>query len=197
MKGLNKFSNYYEKNGGNFEGGLYWEKRVGDDHIVMNIKPHLGASDKRNRAGYLNITNNSSYEYYLQLSNEAWKRTAEIYSIKINEITVEDLKNFKISTSEEKFYGDHFVVKGHLENIKEMKNVPNSLRNIVSSLFLKFNRDKYLAATLTDDTGSVDVFLQTTSLNKEELSKKRNHNVVLFDYENSPVRIVRFSTLIE
>ena len=75
--------------------------------------------------------------------------------------------------------------------------MPDSLKNTISSRFLKPNRDKYLRAKLVDDTGSIDVFLQTTSLNAEELSKERNNNVVMFYYEHNPFFVVRFSPLSE
>jgi len=43
----------------------------------------------------------------------------------------------------------------------------------------------------------VNVFLQTTSLNKDELGVEREHNVMLFYYENNPILIVRNSVLLD
>ena len=108
---------------------------------------------------------------------------------------VSNIKSLSNPDKDEEFYGKHFIIQGKLENIEEIKNVPESLKNIKSN-YLKSNRDKYLSAKLVDDTGSVDIFVQSTSLNVEELSKKRNHNVVLLYYENTPILVVRFSPLI-
>ncbi|MDD4781844.1 MAG: hypothetical protein PHT02_14740, partial [Tissierellia bacterium] len=57
------------------------------------------------------------------------------------------------------------------------------------------NKDKYLSAKLVDNTGSVDVLLQMTSLKPNQLSMERNHNVVALYNNNEPVYVVRFSTL--
>jgi len=63
----------------------------------------------------------------------------------------------------------HFSLNGSLEDIKENKKISETLININSNN-LKPNKDKYLNAKLVDDTGSIDVFVEMTSLNKEELS---------------------------
>ncbi|WP_287825881.1 hypothetical protein [Clostridium sp.] len=60
---------------------------------------------------------------------------------------------------------------------------------------LKPNKDTYLKATLVDETGSINVFIETTSLSMHDLEKKREH-VVLIIYDNEPFYIVRCSSLI-
>lgn len=87
-----------------------------------------------------------------------------------------------------------YALNGQLKNIKENKNAPEQLANI-SSIYLMPNKDKYLSAKLVDDTGSVDVFLQMTSLNTDQLSMERSHNVVILYNNNEPVYVVRLSTL--
>ncbi len=194
-KGLKEFLNYYERSEENFEGGIYWAKRIGDDHLQIDIKTTSNSQDKRNRLGTLIVMYSRAYEQYLRSLSEGWKKTAQINSIEIRNSSVIGIKKFDSSISEGGLYSEHFVIQGHLEDINEIKTVPELLKNTISSQFLKPNRDKYLSAKLVDDTGSVDVFLQATSLNANELSMERNHNVVLLYYEHNPFFVVRFSPL--
>lgn len=192
--GLKEFSEYYDRAEESFVGGLYWTKRIGNDHLLISIKPY--SQDNRNRIGTLTVISGSSYENYLKLFNENWKKAASVDSIEISDSNVAEIMKIKPPVDNEDLYSKHFDISGHLEDVKEIKTVPESLKNIVSS-FLKPNRDKYLMAKLVDDTGSVDVFLQATSLYKDELSMERNHNVVLYYYKNNPILIVRNSFLTE
>jgi len=194
-KGLDEFLKYYYTNEDNYDKGVYWTKRINDDHLKIEIKPWQNSPDNRNRLGTLIIMPGKSYEYYLKLLNKGWKNAAEIDSIEISESTVEEILEFDPPVDEE-LYSKHFIISGHLEDINEIKNVPESLQN-TETKFIKPNKDKYLNAKLIDDTGSMDVFLQTTSLNKNELGVEREHNVILFYYENNPILIVRNSVLAE
>lgn len=194
-KGLNEFLKYYYKNEENYDRGVYWAKRIKDDHLKIEIKPWQNSLENKNRLGMLIIMPDKSYEYYLKLLHESVKNSAEMNSIEINQSTVAEIFEIEPPVDEE-LYSKHFIISGYLEDINEIKNVPESLRNI-ETRFLIPNKDKYLSAKLIDDTGSMDVFLQTTSLNKDELSIERKHNVVLFYYENNPILIVYNSALIE
>ncbi len=196
-KGFREFSGYFKKAEGDFEGGLYWTNRIGDNHLQIETKPFPGPQDKRNRVGTLLIVDSISYEHFQKISYENWKKSAQFDSTKISDSTVEELKEHTPTVNEEDYHGEYFVIRGHLEDIKKIHVVPDSLKNTISNQFLKPNKDKYLSAKLVDDTGSIDVFLQTTSLNAEELSKDRNHNAVLFYYEQNPFFVIRFSPLSE
>lgn len=193
-KGFNEFMKYYRSE--DYEGGIYWTKRVGDDYIKIEIKPWLNSQDSRNRLGVLMVTSSSAYESLLKLTDEGGRKTAEIDNIKIINSTVEEISNFSENTNIDDYQPKHFLISGHLGDIKEIKTVPESLKNI-NSKFLKANKDKYLYAKLIDETGSIDVFLQNTSLNDNDLRRERNHNVVLFFYDNTPVIVVRYSVLLE
>jgi len=165
--------------------------------LKIEAKPFYGSQDNRNRLGTLLITNSRSYEHSLQQLSESWRKSAQLDSVKISDSSVDGLKKYKPPVDEADFYGEHFVIRGHLQDIKENKDVPDSLKNTVSSRFLKPNNDMYLSAKLVDNTGSVYVFLQTTSLNSDELSMERDRNVFLFYYEHNPILVVRFSPLSE
>lgn len=194
--GFKEFSKYYFGLEESFEGGVYWTKRIGDNHLWVDIKPWMGSEDSRNRLGTFTVASDSAYEYYLKSLSKNWKREDETVSNKVNYSTVAEILEFDQPDDEKEFYSWRFSLNGNFESIKEIKNVPESLKNL-NSKYLKPNRDKYLMAKLIDDTGSVDVFLQTTSLNVQELSMKRNHNIVLLYYENNPILIVLNSSLIE
>ena len=191
-KALNELLNYYLNNEESYENGLYWNKRVGNNHLRVVIKPML--DNNKNQIVTLLIMSDESYENYLRTLDEAWKKTAEIDNIKIFNSTVAAMKENVHPINDEDVFSKHFVIRGHLEDIKEIKVVPEPLKNI-NSKFLIPNRDKYLSAKLVDNTGSIDVYLPMTSLNVNELYKERDHNVVLFYYNNEPLYVVRFSVL--
>jgi len=194
-KGLDEFLDYYNKNEENYDKGMYWTKRIKDDHLKIEIKPWQDSTDNRNRLGTLIIMPGKSYENYLKLLNVGWKNSAGIDSIEISESTVAEILEIEPPVNEE-LLSKHFIINGHLEDIKEIKNVPKSLQN-TEIKFIKSNKDKYLSAKLIDDTGSVNVFLQTTSLKKDELRVEREHNVMLFYYENNTILVVRNSVLLD
>ncbi|MPM29037.1 hypothetical protein SDC9_75576 [bioreactor metagenome] len=67
--------------------------------------------------------------------------------------------------------------------------MPEPLINVKSN-YLKPNKDKYMNARLVDETGSIDVFVEMTSLENKELNIKRSHNVVML-YNNEFIYVVR------
>lgn len=194
-KSLEEFFAYYRNADGKFEGGLYWTNRAGDEHLQIDIKSADG--DKRNRTGIMFIVHGDAYEYFLELQRESWVKVSQIDSIEINNSTVSAMTAAPQRLDKPDFWGEHFCVQGRLEEVKEIKSMPESLKTTISSRFLKPNRDKYLSAKLIDDTDSIDVFLQTTSLNTGELKRERCHYLVLYYYENEPFYVVRFSPLIK
>lgn len=185
-KALNKLLDYY-LNEENYENGLYWNKRVGNDHLKVLI-------NNENRVVSLQIIPNELYEDYLRTLNESWKRTSEVDNKKIFNSTVADMKEDIPPVNDIDIFSKHFIIHGNLEDINELKEVPESLKNTNSRL-LKPNKDKYLTAKLVDNTGTVNVLLQMTSLNLDELTEKRNHHVTMFYYNNEPFYVVRFSAL--
>ncbi len=189
-KELNKVLDYYLQ-GENYNNGSYWNNRVGNAHLI--VRRGIGTLSTIS----MMIIPDELYEDYLSTTNELWKSNAEAQSIKIYEGTVAEMENLareEVPNENNLDTIKHFVVKGHIKNIKENKVAPDQLANIDSN-YLMPNRDKYLSAKLVDDTGSVDVFLQMTSLNDNQLSMERNHNVVIYYNKNEPVYVVRLSTL--
>lgn len=173
----------------NYNNSFFWNKRTGNDHLGVR---------KNNQIISMLIIPDEIYEAYLNSTNEAWKNTAEIDNINIYNSTIAEMKETVKEDipveNESNIVSQHFVIKGQLKNIKENKKVPAALININSN-YLMPNKDKYLSAKLVDNTGSVDVLLQMTSLKPNQLSMERNHNVVVLYNNNEPVYVVRFSTL--
>lgn len=193
-KGLSEFLNYYLDNESNYEDGVYWTKRIGEHHLKGEIKTYGPYNDDLNRLGLLLVMPDESYENYLRVRNESWKEIDETnLEIEMKESTVSEMSEIKYPDDEE-MAAKIYIVRGHLENIKEIKTVPESLINIHAT-FTVPNKDKYLSAKLVDDTGSISVFVQTTSLSKNELKMEREHQVIMTYYENSPVLIVINSAL--
>lgn len=191
-KALIEMMNYYLDNEENYKNGLYWSKRAGNDHLKVKISPMLDSG--KNQIVSLLIMPDESYEDYLRVSDEGWKNTAESDNINVFNSTVANIKESVPPVKDEDIFSKHFVIRGHLEDIKKIRAVPEPLKNINSG-FLMPNRDKYLSAKLVDSTGSIDVYLQMTSLNANELYQERNHNVTLLYYNNKPLYIVRSSVL--
>lgn len=190
-KELRSLLKYYLKED-NYKKGAFWSKRVGNDHL--RISRNTGTMPNINML----IIPDEMYEDYLVSTNESWKNIAENDNIQIYNSNIAEMQEearINIPTGDElNFFTKHFFITGHLKNIKENKDVPEQLINPLSSYFVP-NRDKYLSATLADDTGSVDVFVQMTSLNKDELSVEREHSIVMAYNNGKPVYVVRYSIL--
>ncbi|WP_313165486.1 M56 family metallopeptidase [Sedimentibacter sp.] len=191
-KELGKLLEYYFKEE-NYNKGAYWSKRIGNDHLRVSKSVQQVATTI-----YMMIMPDEIYEDFLSSTNEAWKNTAEIENIKICNNTVAEMeetaKEDILNENELDYFTKHFAIKGYLKNIKENKSVPEELINPISSYFIP-NKDKYLSAVLFDATGSVDVFVEMTSLSKDELNAEREHNIVMFYNNGKPVYVVRFSIL--
>lgn len=191
-KELGKLLEYYLKEE-NYDEGTYWSKRIGNDHLRVSKSVQQTATTI-----YMMIMPDEIYEDFLFSTNEVWKNTAEIENIKIYNNTVAEMEETakEAITAENKLNAvtKHFVIKGYLKNVKENKHVPEQLINPISSYFIP-NKDKYLSAVLFDATGSVDVFVEMTSLSKDELNAEREHNIVMFYNNGEPVYVVRFSIL--
>lgn len=189
-KALNEVQSF-SLNENNYESGVYWDKRVGNDHLKIKIS----TNNYQNHVISLLIIPDEEYENYLKTSDNFWKEAASSENIEIIESTVAEIKEtakeYAAPFNDMDIFSKHFVVCGNLEDIKENKKVPESLIDIESN-FLKPNKDKYMNAKLVDDTGSIDVFVEMTSLNNIELSNKRSHNVVmLFNNNNELIYVVR------
>jgi hypothetical protein len=188
-KALNEMLSYCLEED-NYENGLYWNKRVGNDHLKIQISP----GNNQNHVISLLVIPDDEYENYLKTSDNVWKEAASSENIEIIESNVaeikESTKEYAAPVNDIDIFSKHFIVHGSLEDIKENKKVPETLININSNL-LKPNRDKYMNAKLVDDTGSIDVFVEMTSLNNKELSIKRSHNVLVLYNNNEFIYVVR------
>lgn len=189
-KALNEVISY-SLNENNYENGVYWDKRVGNDHLRIKISIH----NYQNHVISLLVIPDEEYENYLKTSDNFWKEAASGENLEIIESTVSEInetaKEYAVPVNDMDTFSKHFVVSGKLEDIKENKKVPEPLINVKSN-YLKPNKDKYMNARLVDETGSIDVFVEMTSLNNKELSNKRSHNVVmLFNDNNELIYVVR------
>jgi hypothetical protein len=190
-KGLNELLNYFHEEP-NYENGIYWTKRIGRHHFKAKITPFKSINNYVHRIGTLLVMNGKSYENNMRIIYEARKKDN---SIEINKSTVSEIIKFEHPEDKE-FAMNYFLIKGSLKDVRKIKEVPESLKNSNRS-FIMPNKDKYLSAKLFDDTGSIDVFLQSTSLNNNELKLEREHYAIMFYYENNPVLIIFNSAITE
>lgn len=190
-RSLNELSDYYLREE-NYNKALKWDKRAGNDHLVVNIRPKDGTG------GFSTVTlllmPHEAYENYLRLRVEFGKLTAEAENTELLEGTVADLKEIAPPDSGTDFFYRRFLVKGNLTNIRGDKVVSEAVKNI-NSPFLKLNSGNYQSAELTDHTGSVKVFLETSSLNKNELEMERNYYGIMFYNGSEPVYVLSLGAL--
>ncbi|WP_312699572.1 hypothetical protein [Sedimentibacter sp.] len=182
-KELKKLLDYYLE-GDNYNNSSYWSKRVGNDHLEVrrNINTRSTIS--------MMIIPNEMYEDYLKSSNNFLKESAMDEGIIIHEGSIAEMEKAAAENDTVK----HFEINGHLEKIRENKAAPEKLVNM-ESRYLVPNKETYLNARLVDNTGGIDVFLQMTSLNKDELGKERIYNVVVLYNDGEPLYVVRSSTI--
>lgn len=190
-KELNKLYDYYI-DGDNYNNSSYWNKRVGNDHLIVRRNNRTMSTIS------MMVIPDEMHEDYLNSTNEAWKDTAEAENINIHNSTISEVitsaKEYVFDENEIDIFTKHFIVKGQLKNIKENKHAPKQLVNIDSD-YLMPNKEKYLSAKLVDETGSLDVFLQMTSLDNKQLGMERYHRIVMFYDNDEPIYVVRLSTL--
>ncbi|NYB74106.1 hypothetical protein HZF24_08115 [Sedimentibacter hydroxybenzoicus DSM 7310] len=182
-KELKILLNYYLE-GDNYNNNSQWNKRVGNDHLTVKRSINTLSTIS------MMILPNELYEDYLKSSNDFLKESAMDEGIVIRESSIAEMVKMAAEDDTVK----HFEINGHLENIKVNKAAPEKLTNM-ESRYLVPNKETYLNAKLVDGTGGIDVFLQMTSLNKDELSKERIHNVVVLYNDGEPLYVVRFSTI--
>lgn len=194
-KGLDEFLDYYLNVESNYENGVFWTKRMNENHLEIKVHQYaFGENDDKNRVGTLLVIPHESYEISLRLSNENLKSIKDYDSSMVfNKCTISELLNYEHPDEKEPIT-KYFIATGYLDDIKEIKTIPDSLRNS-NNRFVIPNKDKYLSAKLIDNTGSMDVFVEPTSLNTNELKMEREHNVIMFYYENNSVFIVINSAL--
>lgn len=186
---INDFLNDYLAK--DYEEGIYWTRRIGEDHLIIEINPWKSSPDGK-KIGTLKITSNDIFERYLKSLAEGWRNMAEAGNIDVTAGTVADILNQSDSIVNEEPPFGLYVTTAKLDKIKKLKTIPESLEKINSSL-IKQNKENYLKAKLVDKTGEVDVFIQPTSLNNQELGEEREHSLILFNYEDKPVIIVCYS----
>ncbi len=168
--------------------GDFWTDRQADTHI--SIHRRIYGSENRIRLGYVTMMNGDAYEHLLKSTSDAWVKRSELESFEIQNCTVSELTAVVTDESTAKY----IRATGHLEDIKEAETPP-VLPKILYSSTLDLNAKEFLSAKLVDDTGSVDVFVQKTSMIDSELNMERQHDILLYLDQGKPVYVVHLSAL--
>lgn len=165
----------------------YFTKRRDDTHFKVRLAPFANNGNYYQIAT-LEILNSETYEKRATESAEGWINSAKRQGIKVlDDISVSDIT--EINTEDEVLL---LIVQGHLEDIRELKNIP---KNLQESLTHHAHKDDYFTAKLVDDTGSMDVFILTTSLNSRELGQDRSHHINY--YTKDKLSVINLSPLNE
>lgn len=172
-----------DRNSIEYEHG-YFTKRINDTHFRVKLSPFTN-NGKYYKLRTLGIMNTKSYEKNSSASAEGWTKSVKIQGIKVlDDISVSDIT--KISTEDEVL---RLIVQGHLEDIRELKDIPETLK-VITTHYAQPHIDDYFTAKLVDDTGSMDVFVRTTSLNSKELGQDRKHHIDYFSKDKLCVIIL-------
>lgn len=161
-------------------GRALWHKRIDDAHFSVALNP-LEEGAEEFVLTRIQIMNSAAHEDYSSNVVNMWKSVMDREEIEIIEsITVADI----ISMNEESSgLTKALIIKGHLENIRELKDdeLPSTI--FPNSKAVPYKED-YLSAELVDETGNVKVIISASSLNKKELGQTRIHHAYYFGKDN-------------
>lgn len=170
-------------------GSTQWYKRIDDAHFRVSLNPLDEGTEGFTLTG-IHIMNSDAYEdYSLSLVN-MWRNVMDREGIAILEnITVSNIISMNEEDSD---FVRGVIIKGHLEDIRKLKSdeLPSTI--FPNSKAVPYKED-YLSAKLVDNTGSVQVILRTSSLNKDELRQTRKHYGYYFGKDN--VCVINLSVL--
>lgn len=170
-------------------GRAQWYRRIDDTHFKVTLSPlEKGTEDFILTS--IGIMNSDYYEASLVGLVNMWKNVTKREGIEILEnITVSDIIAMKEEDSD---LVKGIIIEGHLENIKKLND--NELPSTIypNSKAVAYKED-YLGGKLVDDTGSIQVILSASSLNKKELGQVRIHHGYYFSKDN--VLIISLSVL--
>ncbi len=172
-------------------GRAQWQKRIDDAHFRVTLNPLEEGMEDFTLTG-IHIMNSDAYEDYSSNLVNMWKNAMDREGIEVLEnITVSDIISMNKEDSD---LVKSIIIKGHLENIKKLRDdeLPSTI--FPNSKAVPYKED-YLSAKLVDDTGSIQVILPASSLNKEELGQVRTHHAYYFSKDN--VCVINLSVLSE
>lgn len=160
----------------------YFTKRIDETHFKINLSLF---KNNYYQLSTLKIMNSESYENIEISSSEGWINYSKSKGIKIlDDISVTDIA--EINTEDEIV---RLIVQGHLKDVRKLKKVPETLQEVLTH---HPHKDDYFTAKLVDETGSIDVYAITTSLNSSELRQNRNHHISYYPKEK--LVVINFST---
>lgn len=172
-------------------GRAVWSKRIDNAHFKVTLNPLEEGTEDFTLIG-IQIMNTDAYEDYSLNIVNMWKNAMKREKVEILEnITVSDI----VSMNEEDVDSTKgIIVKGHLENIRKLKDdeLPSTI--FPNSKAVPYKED-YLSANLVDETGSIQVVLPASSLNEEELGQVRTHHGYYFGKDN--IYVIALSVLSE
>lgn len=174
-KVLNKFFKEANNNKSKNHEKIIKVERIGDTHYSMSFAP---CNENDYVLQSIKISNTKLYEKQITSTSSMYrerfgKPTIATVSM-INEI-IEKNKNLQ---------NPIFInVVGSLDNIKSSWKLPKYYKNYTDDNIL-LNKDDNRVATLTDDTGSMKVFLLPNTFTNEELGEVRNHTMLLYTTDN-------------
>lgn len=184
----------YMKSIDNYDkSGFIWAQRVGDNHLLFKMSPEY-AGESRNVMSSLSIENNITYERYMTSKAELLMDSIREKQLDIHDTTIDDILKMESSGELKTSEVQYFVVRGCLNDFYKPKTVQKFLTMTPTEYPLS-NKENYLTGRLVDNSGSMEVCLQPTSLTAKELKQERTHYLIRLCYEEKTFYVVLLSVL--
>ncbi len=166
------FNDYAENIDISKDKGIYWTFRAGDHHYRFKMSQWSTKSTDSN-IGSLSVMNSKAYEKDLISRGKVIRESAKSQNSEFLETTVEDIMK---TEAEGKYPNDRvqlIIVKGNVSEIIKPKSRPKLLTFMSDNL--ESDKDNFIRGRLSDSTGSMEIYIQPTSLTDEELKQERSH----------------------
>jgi hypothetical protein len=185
-----EFSGFIKSKENFSDEGLHWQKRLKDTFFMLAASTWDDKAQASIRTCSLVVMNRPAYEQSI-LSNARLLKSPDQNEPVYEPGTIAGVRDSMQETEDQKRLTAGFIIKGRLLDIAQRENMPESFV-IGENDYLLPDQKGYLSAELADDTGSIEVFIKPTLLSFEELSREREHFILVF-YTEEPFAVILFS----
>lgn len=152
--------------------GIYWSFRSGDHHYKFKM-PQWSTKPTDSNIGSLSVMNSKAYEKDLISRGKVIRESAKSQNSEVLETTVEDIMKTEAGGKYPNDRVQLIIVKGNVSEIIKPKSPPKLLTLMSDNL--ESDKDSFIRGKLNDSTGSIEIYIQPTSLTDEELKQERSH----------------------
>lgn len=172
---------------------IYWTYRAGDVHYLFRM-PQWSPNITEPNIGLLKVRNSKAFEKFNVSSSKVLAESARSQDIVLKALTVQEIL---IQEDEGKFPDEKaqwFIVRGSIDDIVKPKSRPRSLK--LATFDFNSEKEGFIRGTLKDSTGSMEIYIQPTSLTDKELEQERNHYIMRISLGEDHIYALSYSTLV-